>query len=167
MLIWEKTGPANLLRELALRNTDSFYNRVAEGKEALAPADIEADRSEAEKLGAERFLLLRDGEDVGVIDYLDRNPADGYAWLGFLFIAGPHRKQGLAHEALTGYAARMKERGLRVCRLGVVEGNAPGRRFWEARGFAFLDRKALANGTPVDVYERMIDDDFVSSADGR
>jgi len=167
MLIWEKTGPDNAWRELALRNTDPFYNRVAEGKEELTLADIEEDRRKGDSLGAERYLLRRDGEDVGVLDILDRNPSDGYSWLGLLFIARPFRSQGLARAALAGYWAQMSARGFTVCRLGVVEGNEPGSRFWQSQGFVKVRRSALANGKPVDVYERMIDDDFVSSADGR
>lgn len=170
MLVWEKAEPENALRELALRNTDPFYNQVTEGKETLTPEELEEDRREGLDYGAERFLLRldgEDGEDVGVFDHLLRHPHDGYPWIGFLFIAPPFRKRGLARAVLSEYFSRLRSQGHSVCQLGVVEGNSPGHRFWRSLGFEPVRTVNLKSGKSVDVYERTIDDDLMSSLVGR
>ncbi|WP_058300418.1 GNAT family N-acetyltransferase [Gorillibacterium timonense] len=165
MLIWEKAEPGNAARELALRNTDSFYNRVTDGKEWLTLTDVEKDREEGLEYGADRFILRLNGEDVGVFDYLYRQ--DKAPWIGFLFLAPSFRQQGLALAALSEYFTRLWKQGYQTCQLGVVEGNEPAHRFWQGLGFEPVRTATLRNGNHADVYERMIDDDFISSLNSR
>ena len=47
-----------------------------------------------------------DGKLVGVIDWLEDNPADGKSWVGLLMIHADRQKQGLASEAFQALAER-------------------------------------------------------------
>ncbi|MEO3947336.1 GNAT family N-acetyltransferase [Gorillibacterium sp. CAU 1737] len=164
MVIWEKADPESVSRELALRNLDAFYNRVTEGKDMMTLQDMELDREEGQSFGAERFLLRLEGEDVGIFDYLYRTGEK--PWIGLLFIAPAHRSKGLARLVLASYFSQFREGGHTVCRLAVVEGNEPAHRFWQSLGFNAVAKTVSSTGNAVDVYERMIEDDFISSLNG-
>lgn len=96
---------------------------------ALPPADW--------KLGRKWMLLLRDGEGrvVGVADVLQDFLADGVWHVGLFLIATPLHGTGAAQQLYAGLEAWMRGLGARWSRLGVVEANLRGRRFWRQVGY--------------------------------
>jgi RimJ/RimL family protein N-acetyltransferase len=85
-------------------------------------------------------------EAVGMAEYLEENPSDGYPWLGALQIASVHQRQGLATEAFDRLAEYFRaEYGWRALRLGVLRRNAPALAFWSSLGFRRVERSGEAD----------------------
>ncbi|AJY75647.1 hypothetical protein [Paenibacillus beijingensis] len=69
MLTLECVSSDNFAVECTILNSNAFFNRISRDKETLDEDDVSADRKDAEKAGAERFLI-KDGETyVGVASF--------------------------------------------------------------------------------------------------
>ena len=87
---------------------------------------------EVEKL----VLGLYDGPClIGVTDLLKDYPAEGVWYLGLMLIEPPRRRAGIGTALLAALGDWVARQGGRMLRLGVVEQNAAGHRFWERQGF--------------------------------
>ncbi len=98
--------------------------------------------------------LRASGELVGVLDWLDPNPADGLPWVGLVLVAAAHGRRGYAREAVEGLLAHT---GWTAVREGVIAGNEAGLALARALGFRPLERRTqtLPGGpTTVLVLER-------------
>jgi GNAT superfamily N-acetyltransferase len=78
---------------------------------------------------------------MAVIDLLEDLFARGVWCIGFFMVDARLHGSGAAsrlHEALVDW---MRSRGARWCRLGVIEVNERGRRFWRSRGYREVRRR--------------------------
>ncbi len=82
--------------------------------------------------------LRASNELVGVLDWLDPNPADGLPWIGIVLVAAPHGRRGYGREAVEGLLARAR---WPVVREAVIEGNEAGLALARALGFQPLERR--------------------------
>lgn len=87
-----------------------------------------------------RFLLgiyrKGTGDAVGVVDFLEQNPDDGFPWLGLLIIRRDQQGQGIGHEAYERLAEYFRtDRGWQVLRLSILRQNLPAFAFWRHLGF--------------------------------
>jgi hypothetical protein len=72
---------------------------------------------------------LEDGTAAVRLDLLDRNPRDGFPWIGLLMVHRDHGGRGLGRE---GAAIAVERLGGPPVRVGVLDGNAPALAFWRA-----------------------------------
>lgn len=89
--------------------------------------------------------LIRDRSTqriVGEIGAASDLPAPGVMHLGFFIIEDARQGTGFAHEVYRCYEAWAMSQGARWLRLGVVESNVRGRRFWERVGYGEVRRRA-------------------------
>lgn len=89
--------------------------------------------------------LIRDratNRIVGEIGAASDLPAPGVMHLGFFIVEDAQQGTGFAHEVYRGYEAWAIAQGARWLRLGVVECNARGRRFWERVGYQEVRRRS-------------------------
>jgi GNAT superfamily N-acetyltransferase len=115
------------------------FIRLSEGHDP-APGDgmllLEerpASAPEVEKL----VLGLYDGPClIGILDLLRDYPAPGVWHLGLMLIEPPRRRAGIGAALLAALGEWISGQGGRVLRLGVVEQNAAGHRFWARQGFS-------------------------------
>jgi ribosomal protein S18 acetylase RimI-like enzyme len=63
------------------------------------------------------------------------NPKDNYPWLGLLIIHSKWERKGLARKAYTYYEKMMKNRDVKTIRLGFLEENQKGLKYWKSLGF--------------------------------
>ncbi len=101
----------------------------------------------AEALGDEDQLLLgmrTEGSEalVGLLDLRTHTPEPEAATIALLLIDPGHRRHGLAAALVTDFIRAAKEAGFRSIHLGVRDGAAGARAFWEAQGFAETGREA-------------------------
>ena len=93
---------------------------------------------------------------IGVIDYLDENPKDGFPWLGLLMIHGDQQGKGYAKLAFAKYESELLQTGKSSVRLGVLKGNAKAKQFWESLGFTYYETKPFKANKEVDCYQKVI-----------
>jgi RimJ/RimL family protein N-acetyltransferase len=75
-------------------------------------------------------IFLKGGDEpIGVLDWMEENPADGKPWLGLLIIRADHQRRGFASEALDAFVERLRARGVPSVRAGVIERNEGARAF--------------------------------------
>lgn len=89
--------------------------------------------------------LIRDratNRIVGEISAASDLPAPGVMHLGFFIVEDAQRATGFAHELYRSYEGWAIAQGARWLRLGVVERNARGRRFWERVGYEEVRRRS-------------------------
>jgi RimJ/RimL family protein N-acetyltransferase len=89
------------------------------------------------------IFLKEGGESVGVLDWMEENPADGKPWLGLLIIRADRQRHGFASEALDAFVERLRARGVRTVRAAVVERDEGARAFARRLGFEPISSAAL------------------------
>lgn len=88
-------------------------------------------------------IYKSENELIGVIDIVRNFPVDGEWMLGLLLIEPEARNSGLGkliHEALVKWAISL---GSRSFRIGVIEGNHKGRKFWTDLGYIKIKEVAV------------------------
>ncbi|WHX51009.1 GNAT family N-acetyltransferase [Paenibacillus woosongensis] len=152
-MILEKSTLNQIEIEAAILNSDPYYNRVAKGKEVLPMEEIRSEIQESLEIGAERYLLRVQQEYVGILEFLMKNPGDGYTWLGLLEIKKEHQSKGYGYKALNLFYSLMRERQVKQFRIGVISENEPGHRFWRRQCMKPV-KVTTADGKEVVVYEK-------------
>ncbi|WP_299094430.1 N-acetyltransferase [uncultured Metabacillus sp.] len=92
---------------------------------------------------------------IGVIDFLDNNPKDGFPWIGLLMIHKDFQGKGYAKQAYKEYEKKLLLNGISAIRLGVLIGNERAKNFWESMGFVYVETKAYKEKREVVVYEKV------------
>ncbi|TYP72731.1 GNAT family N-acetyltransferase [Paenibacillus methanolicus] len=153
-----RSGLDHIAEERGIMNSDPYYNRVSKDKELLTDPEIEEELRQAAIIGAERYLA-RDaaGTFVGILDFLMRNPRDGYPWLGLLLVRKEEQGRGIGEALLSQYETLMRERGVQAYRLGAIVENEPARRFWTKQGCVETGPARLPDGKDIVIYEKRLD----------
>jgi ribosomal protein S18 acetylase RimI-like enzyme len=96
-------------------------------------------------------LILRDSqrEVIGLMDVVEhlRCEIDGVEWrkgvchLAFIQIADELHGTGMAQAVMHEFENWAKARGFEWMRLGVLDDNPRGKRFWQKQGFEFVDKR--------------------------
>ncbi|MFB9330634.1 GNAT family N-acetyltransferase [Paenibacillus aurantiacus] len=153
-----RSGLELLAEERGIMNSDPYFNRVSKDKDQLSDLEIEEEIQQAAEIGAERYLV-RDaiGAFVGILDFLMRNPRDGYPWLGLLLVRKDAQGRGLGKTLLAHYEELMIERGVHAYRLGAIVENEPAHQFWSKQGCIEVGPAQLPDGKAIVVYEKRLD----------
>ncbi|MNH88541.1 Acetyltransferase (GNAT) family protein [compost metagenome] len=155
MMNFVKCSADNVEAERAIMNSNPAFNLVSSGKEEWTLQEIIDDRNESVQIGAERFLIEVEHGYVGVIDWLMKNPNDGYPWLGLLTIKKEYQNHGYAKQALCQFYDLMRERGVTELRIGVIVKNKPAHQFWRAQGFEEVKSSTMGD-KPILIYKKGI-----------
>lgn len=139
--------------ELEIMNSQPEFNLLSVGKEQLTEKEILEEHEE--ELEKERYLIEENGKYIGILEFIMRNPKDEKPWLGLLIIHKAWTKQSYAQQAFDTYIGIMKERNVKEVRLGCLEGNDPGQRFWDRNGFVRV-KKTLYNNRPLWILEKKL-----------
>jgi ribosomal protein S18 acetylase RimI-like enzyme len=91
-------------------------------------------------------LQQQDGSLAGVVDLVKDYPTPGTWYLGLLLLHPALRGQGHGEALHTQLLAWLKDQGGHAVRLGVLEQNAGGNRFWERLGYIEISRKPFQVG---------------------
>jgi GNAT superfamily N-acetyltransferase len=114
------------------------FIRLTEGREPAAGDGLLLldERPEAAPDVEKLVLGLYDGPClIGVMDLLKDYPAAGVWQLGLMLIEPERRRSGIGASLLGALEDWIAGQGGRSLRLGVVEQNAAGHRFWAREGF--------------------------------
>jgi GNAT superfamily N-acetyltransferase len=78
---------------------------------------------------------------VGILDAIRDYPDPGIWWIGLLLLRPEARGRGLGAQILDGFSDIAGRCGAHEMRLGVVETNPAGLRFWQRMGFTEISRR--------------------------
>ncbi len=81
------------------------------------------------------LLILRAGEPVAILDIIMGFPESDCFYVGLLLVDKASRSRGLGEAIYTRAESLMAEQGFLRARLGVLENNDGGLRFWKRLGF--------------------------------
>jgi len=140
--------------EVDILNSDPFFNRISKDKDMYTKEEIIKELEDSKSIGAERFLIQKGDQYVGALEYLMKNPSDGYTWLGLLQIRKDVQAHGYGHRALQLFYDIMKERRVEQFRLGVIAENDPGHRFWKRQGMVPVKSTMNQDQKEIIVYEK-------------
>lgn len=151
-----ESTPELLDEELTILNSDSFFNQVSKDKELFTEEELIQEIKDGKELGAERFLIQEGDAYVGILEYLMKNPSDGYTWLGLLQIRKEAQSHGYGRQALQLFYDIMKGREVERFRLGVIAENEPGHRFWKKQGMVPVNSVINQDQKTIIVYEKEV-----------
>ncbi|KMJ58424.1 hypothetical protein AB685_11070 [Bacillus sp. LL01] len=154
MLTFIKSDASFLDIELDIMNSQPEYNLISSGREKLTLHDIRKEHLE-EKVEKERYIISWEGNPVGIIDFTMNNPKDLYPWLGLFIIHTGWERKGLAQIAYQHYENLMIRRQVKTVRLGCLEENEKGLRYWRKLGFGVV-KKVFYRDKPLLIMEKDI-----------
>ncbi|WP_040950579.1 GNAT family N-acetyltransferase [Gorillibacterium massiliense] len=144
-------------KELSILNSDAFYNQSVYDTDSLTVEEIQKDKQEGQECGAKRYFLKDGKEAIGILEYLQDYPSDGYMWIGLLQIRKEDQGKGYGLRALELFYERLEKKTVAI-QLGVVTGNEPGHRFWRKNGFVYLRTVPYGEKKEAAVYEKRLSD---------
>lgn len=133
-----------LLQRFYVENPE--YHRIVSG-EAPGPYEAQSDFDSQLPAGwpyTKRSILGifdEDGSMIAVADVISDLFAAGVWHVGLFVVATRFHGQGMARALYAGLESWMREGGARWLRLGVVEGNARGERFWVKSGYVDVRKR--------------------------
>lgn len=149
----KKSHPDYASIELEIMNSDTLHNLISKGKEKMTLEEILEDHHE--EIEKERYLIMWEGREAGILDFTLLNPKDEKPWLGLLVIHLDYQKKGLGQKAYDLYEQMMRNKGLACVRLGCFVENQKGLSFWEKQGFSVY-KEIEFEGRPMYCLEKLL-----------
>jgi len=87
------------------------------------------------------LAVEKDARIVALIDLVKNYPTSGIWWIGLLLIHPDYQGIGLGTTIVNAIFSWFSKEGVQKVRLGVLEENEKGFRFWQKMGFQEIDRK--------------------------
>lgn len=105
-------------------------------------------------------LIMLNGMDIGVIDYIVNYPDEDAIYIGLFMIDGNFHRSGYGREYIEEFIPRIKNEGFKRIRLGVLDGNKTALKFWTNIGFK-IEKEVISTIHPernwkIKVMELMI-----------
>jgi GNAT superfamily N-acetyltransferase len=152
-IIFEEITDEKLTIVQEIVHSNKGYNLLENGRETRTTEEL---KEEFLNSKTKSMLIKLDNSYIGVIDYLDENPKDGFPWLGLLMIHRDQQGKGYAKLAYAKYEGELIHTGKSAVRLGVLKGNVKAKQFWESVGFTYYETKPFKDYKEVDCYQKVI-----------
>ncbi|KGP71409.1 GNAT family N-acetyltransferase [Pontibacillus yanchengensis] len=138
-----------------IQNSNPNYNRMENGDPTRSIEELKAEflNDQTESL----FIKLEDTY-IGVVDYLNHNPKDGYPWIGLFMIHNDYQGYSFGYQAYIALENRLIKRGVEAIRLGVLVDNKKAHSFWESVGFTYIKESVTNEKNQVYVYEKLLNE---------
>ncbi len=147
----------HMTEELAILNSNPYYNRLNKGKEHITASELQTEQAEVRKLGAERRLICWDDIPIGIVEWLPLNPEDGYPWLGLYMLHSRLHRTGYGAAALRELERLLLATGMTELRLAVLLENEPAHAFWKKQQFNYVSPSVTEDGQAVVIYEKQLE----------
>ncbi|MCA0972069.1 GNAT family N-acetyltransferase [Halobacillus litoralis] len=132
---FERITEENIHMAHQLYNANPAYNLLENGQ---ATRTLEKVRGEfLDEKATESYIAYEAEDPVGLVDFLPRNPKDGYPWIGLMMVDQNHHGKGIGSAMYQSFESLLKERGFTSVRLAVLVNNERGHAFWERMGFTY------------------------------
>jgi len=132
----------NLMKiEEEIMNSNMEYNLIAYDKRILVNQDILRTFKEADELQIERYLIKKDGDFIGVLDYGMSSPRHQMPWLSLLVVHKKFQGLGYAKNIYKIYEELMKEQQVNSIQIAVHSTNKKALSFWYSLGFIKFNKR--------------------------
>ena len=98
--------------------------------------------------------IYQDGHLIAILDLITGYPNPQTAFIGWFMVDGALQGTGIGRGFVAELCAYLKDRGFDQIRLGCIEENAEGRRFWERNGFDYTGKQYSTENYTVLVLQR-------------
>lgn len=136
-----------------ITNSNPDYNQIENGISTRSIDEIKKEYFDTSNQSETYFIKL-DDTYIGLIDFLEHNPRDGFPWLGLLMIHRDYQGYGFGSNAFILFEENIKIKGIPSIRLGILPKNASAKSFWKSHGFDYVENKTSTNGLEVEIYEK-------------
>ncbi|NKQ21517.1 GNAT family N-acetyltransferase [Brevibacillus laterosporus] len=141
MFVLMKNDITKIDIEKEIMNSNIEYNVIAHDKELLESKDIFEEHLEAQKLHLERYLVKKDGEYIGILDYGMSSPRAKKPWLSLLVIHNKYQGYGHAKKIYMTYENIMKNKQVQCIQIAVHATNKKALHFWTSLGYRYYDER--------------------------
>jgi hypothetical protein len=152
MIHFEKVTADTLAIALKIVNSNPVYNTIENGSPVRRLEDVESGFLNP---GTDSYFIKWDKDYIGLIDFLRKNPNDGFPWIGLLMIHGNQQSLGYGCKSYHAFEEKIREWKYDSIRLGVLQNNQKAKGFWNRMGYKFVAIKSW-NDKKVDVYEKRV-----------
>lgn len=153
MVTLDRIKSGQVRAQMRILNSDPCFNRVTKGQDSFSLEEALAEIHDSEVLGTERYFIVKNEEQIGILEFLMENPADDSTWLGLLLIAKEHQRKGYGTAVFRLFCTMMVDRGVYKFRIGVSRNNEPAHKFWRKMGFKPIDRITKRDGREIIISE--------------
>ncbi|MYL35403.1 GNAT family N-acetyltransferase [Pontibacillus yanchengensis] len=136
-----------------IQNSNRAYNEMENGKSSRSIEELKTEF--LDKQTESLFIKLEDTY-IGIVDYLMRNPKDGYPWIGLFMIHYDYQEYSFGYQAYIALENLLVDHGLKEIRLGVLVNNRKAHSFWESVGFTYIKNSVTNEKNEVYVYEKSL-----------
>lgn len=137
-----------------ITNSNQNYNLMENGRLTRTKEELMKEYFDSSHQTETSFIKL-DDTYIGLIDFLELNPRDGFPWLGLLMIHNDYHGYGFGTNAFILFEVQLIKRNIHGLRLGVLIDNQQAKSFWKSQGFIYVENKVNAGGIEVEVYEKI------------
>lgn len=134
-------------------NSNRIYNEMENGNPVRSVDEVSRELLNAV---TESYLIKLNGDYVGLIDFLPRNPNDQVPWIGLLMIHHHFHSCGYGRKAYFAFEDVLRKRGFLEVRIGVLQVNKIAIEFWESIGFTFYGNSSW-EGKKVDCFQKRLE----------
>ncbi|KGX85558.1 GNAT family N-acetyltransferase [Pontibacillus litoralis] len=135
MIHFERVAHDTLYIAEEIWNSNPEYIEVEHGESYRTSEQIEEELLHHDTTSL--FVKL-DDTYIGIINYMDNNPNDGYPWLGLLMIHRDYQGYMFGTQAYLTFRQQIQDKGMRALRLGILPTNKRAEIFWRSLGFTFV-----------------------------
>jgi ribosomal protein S18 acetylase RimI-like enzyme len=87
------------------------------------------------------FTIEKDKRIIALLDLVRGYPEENIWWIGLFLMDPEFRGRGIGRLVVQNLCDSIQQKGAKEIRLGVLEENQPGIRFWSKAGFSVLEIK--------------------------
>jgi GNAT superfamily N-acetyltransferase len=153
MINFEKINIERIDVIVEITNSNPDYNQMENGFSTRSIDVIKQEYFDTSNQSETYFIKL-DDTYIGLINFLENNPRDGFPWLGLLMIHRDYQGYGFGSNAFLSFEESIKLKGITSLRLGILPKNDSAKSFWKSHGFQYVENKTSTNGIEVEVYEK-------------
>ncbi|MCT8136897.1 GNAT family N-acetyltransferase [Anaerobacillus sp. CMMVII] len=155
-LIDDPLDEGNLLIQEEILNSDPYFLKNAEGKQALTKEDIIEELLENTAYEARFYFIKNDNEHIGLIYYIPDKPQPHYGWLSLFIIHKNYQQHGLGKKSYQLFEDLVKKELLEVIRLCAQVENKRGGLFWRRNGYHKIGTTWDKKQHRINVYEKVL-----------
>src|SRR5690606_8953326 len=119
-MIFESITEESLEHAVAIINSNPSYNILENGDTLRSIKEV---RKELLNSKTNSYLIMKNKQPIGIVDFLENNPKDNCPWIGLFMIHGELQSLGYGKKAYAAFEEKLIQNHYKKLRLGVLHNN--------------------------------------------